>query len=375
MVDGIGLKHCLKLLFIAVIISTSKCFENGCPGACKELCRNISKPTKTAQQALLANYVWLSSDKKRTITRANSTVRLFCHHLESALRQSGLEHRLVGWNSKIVFRGYKEKVLEAYHLAKSLHPDTVLIMVDAFDVLIQSPIDVDHIAHVLRTKYPRRVLFAGEGKCYPLHRKRYARGIACRDYPKSPLGEYSRYLNGGSWVGFARDVSDVMELFLDQISSWNESIYRPADFRRVVSKLPPIIDAAGQDQYGMAVMYVYARDQRVAVDVSSDVFVCDSGFIDTRFRGKWQRLVFDDDKHALRDTLTNRYPPIIHYNAGKNKFANVVLRMPWNRQRECFSDVGERLLNVSSSDQSTISSIAFHQICSKHWGSYTKYRI
>lgn len=328
-----------------------------------------SRDPAGSQPFVLSNYVWMDERNMAKIGEANSTVQLFCHHLESVLRNAGVSHRLVGWGSKIAFTGYKEKIAEAHQLAKSLPPDTILAMVDAFDVLVQESLNISAVAHTLRTKYPRQMVFAAEGKCYPLSRRRYANGKACDDYPKSPLGEYSRYLNGGSWIGFASDVAEVTKMFLDQLKGWDKNLFHPTAFRRVVTKLPTILNAAAQDQYGMAVMYLYARERRVSVDIESDIFVCDSGFIE--MRGSWRRMKVDVTGF-LRDTLTDRIPPIIHFNAGKNKFKDAVFRMPWVTQRARYPSIGDKSMVTTSVDNPNGGTVLFRDICSDRWAEHVK---
>ena len=94
------------------------------------------------------------------------------------------------------------------------------------------------------------MVFVGERQCYPLSRRKYAKGKACNDYPISEGDNRSRYLNGGSWVGFVKDVSTACKIFLENFYSWKKEHFKLNDYQRIVTKLPSIQNSAGQDQYG-----------------------------------------------------------------------------------------------------------------------------
>mmetsp|Transcript_17373 Transcript_17373/g.20859 ORF Transcript_17373/g.20859 Transcript_17373/m.20859 type:complete len:532 (+) Transcript_17373:285-1880(+) len=280
-----------------------------------------------APTLVLASYAYLDDAhlSKRSQNNPMSHVSLFCKFLRSSLAYAEQPLHLIGWKSTTSFKDYTDKIREANKFAKELPPDTIIVLVDAFDVLVQDKIDAEHFAHVLRTEYPNGMVFAGEGKCYPLERRRYNNGQACKDYSKSPLGVLTNYLNGGSWAGFAKDVAEITDDFMRMNDKWDPA-YFGSNYKKVKT-LPVIKDGAGADQYGFALMAIYGANKRVFIDTKAELFVCDSGYVGT-YRANWERMVWGREKKKYKDVLTKGYPAIIHYNAGKKKFfthANAVL--------------------------------------------------
>jgi len=216
-------------------------------------------------------------------------------------------------------------------LADSLEVDTILMMTDAFDVLIQKQISCTQVKMLLQGKFKGKMVFVGERQCYPLSRRKYARGEACKDYPLEIEGDSrSRHLNGGSWVGFAQDVSIACRIFLENFHSWKKKHFKRNDFRRIVSKLPSIQNSAGQDQYGFAIMYLYAKAQIIAVDTLSEIFITSSGYLTA---SNASRTLTTVDGFQF-DMITKAVPAIIHYNAGKSEYLRKVKLLPWMRNKD-----------------------------------------
>lgn len=276
-------------------------------------------------ELVFSSYAWLSPEQKKLSRTRGSHMNLMCTFLLSIFNSftDDIQVRLVGWKSTRSFDGFISKVQAAHTLAKSLGPDTILFMTDAFDVLVQRQISCEEVKLLLNRKFQNKMVFVGEKQCYPLSRRKYAGGEACKDYSESSDGSLSRYLNGGSWVGFAKDVVTACEIFISNFHQWQEKDFKPSEYRRIVSRLPPISKAAGQDQYGFAIMYLYGASQVIDIDTMSEIFITNSGYLKDEVR-----ISLNDDGLYV-DRVTGRIPSIIHFNAGKDIFKDKVQSLPW----------------------------------------------
>ena len=234
------------------------------------------------------------------------------------------------------------------------------MMTDAFDVLIQKQISCENVKALLEGKYKGKMVFVGERQCYPLSRKKYAEGEACKDYPKLEGGIRSRYLNGGSWVGFAQDVSFACKIFLDNFFSWKKKYFRTSDFHRIVSRLPSIKNSAGQDQYGFAVMYLYAKAPIIAIDSLSEIFITSSGYLSQTNSTR----TFTAPDGFQFDTVTSSTPAIIHYNAGKRNYLQSLSSLPWARNEDMLVDSRNFTITLGPDlDTPSVTHTKFGELC------------
>ena len=172
---------------------------------------------------VLSSYISLSPEQKLMKNEPNTLLYYTCSYILSALNSFGnsVEFRLIGWKSLHKFDGYISKVKAARLLAHSLDPKAILMLTDAFDVVVQKRIPCEFLRSLLETKYKGKMVFVGEKQCYPLSRKKYANGVACEDYSKKSRGNtWTSKLNGGSWVGFAGDITRVCDIFISNFVFW-----------------------------------------------------------------------------------------------------------------------------------------------------------
>jgi len=97
-----------------------------------------------------------------------------------------------------------QKLEAAQLFASSLPKNDIIMFTDAFDVMfMNSP---DYIHSEFRKFQDVGVLFAGECGCWPHIMDEPA---ACfHKYPRSPTPY--RYLNSGTWIGFANSSSEML---------------------------------------------------------------------------------------------------------------------------------------------------------------------
>ena len=117
---------------------------------------NNSDGTKEGKcNFVLSSYVWLPDDKRLQSGIDGSLLHLLCTYLYNIISSHGsdIDLRLIGWNSRIKFDGFVSKVRAIKELADSLEADTILMMTDAFDVLIQKQVSCIHIRTLLQSKF------------------------------------------------------------------------------------------------------------------------------------------------------------------------------------------------------------------------------
>lgn len=289
--------------------------------------KNFYEQDSHSCKMVMSSYIYLTPEQKSMVLQPGSLMSLTCTYILSVLSTYGkyAELRLIGWKSSKQFIGYVSKIKAARLLASSLSPGTILMMTDAFDVIVQKRLECTYLREILEEKYNRKMVFVGEKQCYPLSRRKYMNGEACKDYPEVGRSELSRRLNGGSWVGFAQDVVRACDIFLSNYNSWKKEYFRDHDYEKIVKYLPSIKNAAGQDQYGFAVLYLYGDPSVVAIDTNSEIFITDSGYL--RQSGEERTTIRQDG--FLFDRVSETFPAVVHFNAGKNVFLEKVKHLPW----------------------------------------------
>lgn len=315
---------------------------------------------------VLSSYIYLSPEQKMMRNEPNTLLYYTCSYILSVLNVfgDGVELRLIGWKSLYKFDGFISKVRAARLLASSLDPQAILMMTDAFDVIVQKHIPCEYLRSLLKSKHKGKMVFVGEKQCYPLSRRKYATGEACKDYAKKNSSRhlYSK-LNGGSWVGFAGDIVRACDIFISNFKSWKPENFKKEDYDRIVRRLPTIQHSAGQDQYGFAVLYLYGQTDIIAIDLDSDIFITDSGYLQDT--GENRTTV--DDVGFLFDKISNSYPPVIHFNSGKHIFKSKVLTLPWMKEPQVPENIMRMKIHLGPDlDDQRVKQMEYHEICPNH---------
>ena len=351
-----------RLIFLSISIATAGlCFHFTTLSARMDLSLN-SKEDSRSCKFVMSSYIYLTPEQKSLTLQADSLMSLTCTYILSVLNAYGknAELRLIGWKSSKRFVGYVSKIKAARLLASSLSPGTILMMTDAFDVIVQKRLECSYLRKILETKYNRKMVFVGEKQCYPLSRRKYRNGEACNDYPESSGSELSRRLNGGSWVGFAQDVVQACDVFLSNFKSWKKEYFRNDEYERIVKHLPTIRNSAGQDQYGFAVLYLYGDPGIIAVDTHSEIFITDSGYL--QLSGEARTVPGQDG--FLFDIVSGDFPAVIHFNAGKDVFREKVKHLPWMEDSNIPLKMKDMpILLGPDLDDASVTSIPFKMLC------------
>ena len=314
---------------------------------------------------VLSSYIFLSPEQKLMKNEPNTILYYTCSYILSVLSSFGInvDLRIIGWKSLHKFDGYISKVKAARVLAQSLDPKTILMMTDAFDVVVQKRISCEFLRTFLETKHKGKMVFVGEKQCYPLSRRKYAKGEACKDYLKKVKGKENTLtskLNGGSWVGFAGDIVRACDILISNFELWKPENFRSDDYHRIVKRLPTIKNAAGQDQYGFAVLYLYGNLDIIAIDTDSEIFITESGYL----QASGENRTITDNDGFLFDTLSKSYPPVIHFNAGKPIYQSKLLSLPWMKE----SQVPENIMRMKiylgpDIDDNEVKPLEYREIC------------
>ena len=347
------------LLFAVLLLYVTLSFENERK---YELERKVFG--KDECKFVLSSYISLTPEQKLMRNEPNTLLYYTCTYIRSALNVFGndVELRLIGWKSFHKFEGFISKVKAAQLLARSLEPKTILMLTDAFDVVVQKPISCGFLSSLLEAKHKGKMVFVGEKQCYPLSRKKYANGEACVDYSKKDRwnNTWTSKLNGGSWVGFAGDIVRACDIFISNFESWKPENFRSDDYDRIVKRLPTIQNAAGQDQYGFSVLYLYGEPSIIGIDTDSEIFITESGYLQDLDEN---RTIIDDEGY-LFDTLSRSYPPIIHFNAGKHIYRSKVLSLPWMKKSEAQENIMKMVLHLGPDlDDEQVKTLEYREIC------------
>lgn len=156
------------------------------------------------------------SSKLHAVTYASHGGRddRFCRAVESAIR-SGVDLVILGW--EVEWRGLSQKLEAAHSYAKSLPETDIILFTDAFDVLFaDSGASIRSKFLQLATSLNSRIIFSAECGCWPhiiddmaIIRSGRGGNKTCFDtYPRSPTPY--RYLNSGTWIGFAKESADML---------------------------------------------------------------------------------------------------------------------------------------------------------------------
>ena len=152
------------LTFLCIIIATAgQCFHFTTLSARMDLSLN-SKEDSRSCNFVMSSYIYLTPEQKSLALQADSLMSLTCTYILSVLNayRKNAELRLIGWKSSKRFVGYVSKIKAARLLASSLSPGTILMMTDAFDVIVQKHLDCTYLRKILETKYNRKMDFFGE---------------------------------------------------------------------------------------------------------------------------------------------------------------------------------------------------------------------
>eukprot|EP00696_Hemimastix_kukwesjijk_P006435 gnl/Hemi2/18146_TR5993_c0_g1_i1.p1 gnl/Hemi2/18146_TR5993_c0_g1~~gnl/Hemi2/18146_TR5993_c0_g1_i1.p1 ORF type:complete len:445 (+),score=158.94 gnl/Hemi2/18146_TR5993_c0_g1_i1:143-1336(+) len=163
-------------------------------------------------EAISAN----DSHKLIVMTYASHNTFKFCNLLHSCV-QNDIHLRVLGWEPEEAKRkkGIGHKILAAQKALMEMNPKSVVLFVDAFDVIITRPADyiLDEFVHM-----GSPLVFSGERGCWPYLDGKHQDGpdLCNNFYPDAPtkLEETKwqpyRFVNTGSWIALAKNALGLM---------------------------------------------------------------------------------------------------------------------------------------------------------------------
>jgi len=205
-------------------------------------------------------------------------------------------------------------------------PNAIVLFVDGYDILF-----LDSLKRIVELFLSKNIptLFAAEQSCWP------DRSLANR-YPESPY--HYRYLNSGSFIGYAKDLSKITQRAKDD-------------------SLPNISD----DQLYYTLEFLNGRHKRlISLDYKCEIFQCLG----------WS---YDDvtiEGGRLHNTVTNTRPLVAHGNSSKEKFwaLSNYLTKGWSSDFS-FSPTGKLIDNPIV----YISLYCVSNLDSANWGKFFNY--
>ena len=135
----------------------------------------------------------------RVVTYGSHAGYKFCWLLFSCA-QEGLDLTVLGFN-KAGQKGLGYKLLTTLDYLKTLEDDEVVLFVDAFDVIVSNNASV-FLHNFQRLQSP--LVFSAEKGCWPyLDGRKGGEGLCLYYYPDKPSTTIYRFVNTGSWMGYA----------------------------------------------------------------------------------------------------------------------------------------------------------------------------
>lgn len=223
----------------------------------------------------------------RTASEFNYTVKVL-----------GLGEKWKGGDvARTVGGGQKVRWLKQELLKHSDNPRLVILFVDSYDVIFAS--GPDELLHRFR-RFSHRVLFSAEGFCWPDQR------LASK-YPPVAVGK--RYLNSGGFMGFAPDLSSIVQ-------QWRSKDYEDDQLFYTKIYLDPIL----RSKYNMT------------LDHRSRIFQNLNGAIDEVV------LKFEKSRVRVRNVAYDTLPVIIHGNGPTKLQLNYLgnyVPTAWTHEQGC----------------------------------------
>eukprot|EP00667_Euglena_gracilis_P011817 EG_transcript_12094 len=216
-------------------------------------------------------------------TIASRQYGFVCDMLRSAVRNNITMH-VFGWHEKHLTKKTKVvKIPLILAALKTVPPDTVVVMVDAFDVLF-----ADAEATIARRyrELNADVVVGCERACY-----NEMLGQTCYErFPRQPSGYGG--LNSGALIGKAGAVTELYQL--------------AAEYRKRNPKSNAVQKAATDQGFvGLAYLQWRAQNRSIVLDCN-----------ETIIQNVW-RAEADFCQHNLHNCRTNTTPSIFHFNGGE----------------------------------------------------------
>ncbi|MEO9476648.1 MAG: glycosyltransferase domain-containing protein [Cyclobacteriaceae bacterium] len=252
-------------------------------------------------------------------------------------KSNGLPIDVVTLTEDWKVNAFKIKLLYDYLQNKS--EDMILLVVDAFDVIINCK--TDQILSLFRS-FKTDIVFAAEANYY--FRNPKLRGKYFKNYPSSPT--IYRFLNSGTFIGTCWALKALLQ---DIIS---ENNLNPEDLSTFI--------AVRSDQYLYSKHFVDSASHKnprynIILDYNHELFEVTGGrmrvlhlpylsdlhaynaykverFLLKTFNLHHHQdaitdLTFDPDKSTFKNRLCNTYPPIIHFPGTWHNFDSVLSKL------------------------------------------------
>ena len=149
-----------------------------------------------------------SSPPLRMVTYGSHAGYKFCWLVFSAVQEQ-LDLIILGFNQAGQGKGLGYKLLTTLDYLRALQDEEVVLFVDAFDVIVSNNASV-LLSNFHRLQSP--LVFSAEKGCWPyLDGRPQGEGLCLWYYPNQPPSSVYRFVNTGSWMGYAWAARRLLE--------------------------------------------------------------------------------------------------------------------------------------------------------------------
>jgi len=212
--------------------------------------------------------------------------------LESAVR-SRVPIEILGWGEK--WKGLWQKLDGSLEKLKSLPDDCIVMFTDGFDVVFTEP-----LLNIKEKFLRHKTLFLSSAECGCWPQILRGRAACYDDYPESPT--LYRYLNSGSWLGYAFHA----EKLLDKMVKVAKSVTDNAN----VNDQELLSDMYASGKHNITIDHYATIFQSLHSTDPPDLEYCHTFEDHMRFNAK---------ENIWENTYTKSRPSVFHFNGGGKK--------------------------------------------------------
>jgi hypothetical protein len=272
--------------------------------------------------------------------RGKSHESHFCEVIHTAVRYGWTIH-LLGWGKISLWGPKHAKIGNTLSFLKRLPPDQLVLFIDAFDVLLAGGPEEAKRKFLQASEEVSNsdIIVSTETKCWPFFLDEKWKDHVCQEhYPHPPTltAETHRWLNSGSWMGYADAAIKLLEGL------------------KTISKIPGLLFS--HDDQALLHYAFLSGLYSVGLDYNQTIFQSMNAYRED--------LVFDKSQQRWKNQRFNEYPITMHFNGGgKRHFLDYGDPLYGEENKGAISDYS----NVTGKVLNGIHGFNFNRVCKRGW--------